>query len=199
MKFLHVGCGIKTKTSTTPPFNSEQWTEIRLDIDEKVKPDIVGSITDMSSVQTGEFDAIFSSHNIEHIYPHEVDVALQEFHRVLNDRGFVMLTCPDLQSVCKLVSEDKLLEPAYESPAGPVAPIDILYGYRPPLAQGNFYMAHRTGFTQSSLTKTFRNSGFQSVVSARRVNHYDLFCLAAKQALPKDEILALARSHFPSD
>jgi len=51
MKFLHVGCGPKTKTSTTRGFNSPDWEEIRFDIDEKVSPDIIGTMTDMSSVE----------------------------------------------------------------------------------------------------------------------------------------------------
>ena len=97
--------------------------------------------------------AIFSSHNIEHIYPHEVNVALKEFLRVLTPDGFVVLTCPDLQSVCEAVANNKLLEPLYVSPAGPISPIDILYGHRGFIAQGNHFMAHRCGFTSSSLNQ----------------------------------------------
>ena len=197
MKFLHVGCGPKTKTSTTRGFNSPDWEEIRLDIDEKVSPDIIGTMTNMSSVEPGSVDAIYSSHNIEHLYPHEVGIALQEFHRVLNDDGFVMLTCPDLQSVCKLVAEDKLLEPAYTSPAGPIAPIDMLYGFRPSMTAGNLYMSHRSGFTQKTLIGTFKHFGFESVVGARREACFDLFCLASKKKLPEDELLSLAKVHFP--
>jgi len=154
-------------------------------------------MTDMSSVATGSVDAIYSSHNIEHLYPHEVGIALQEFHRVLKDDGFVMLTCPDLQSVCKLVAEDKLLDAAYNSPAGPVAPIDMLYGFRPYMAVGNLYMSHRSGFTQKTLIGTFRHFGFKSIAGARREAHFDLFCLASKKKLPEDELLNLSRSHFP--
>jgi ubiquinone/menaquinone biosynthesis C-methylase UbiE len=197
MKFLHVGCGPKTKESTTRAFKSDEWEEIRFDIDEKVKPDITGTMTDMSSVESGSVDAIYSSHNIEHLYPHEVGIALQEFHRVLKDDGFVMLTCPDLQSVCQLVAEDKLTEPAYTSPAGPIAPIDMLYGFRPSMAAGNLYMSHRCGFTQKTLIGTFQHFGFGSVAGARREEHFDLFCLASKKELPEDELVALAKQHFP--
>ena len=197
MKFLHVGCGPKTKASTTRAFNSDEWEEIRFDIDEKVKPDITGTMTDMSSVESGSVDAIYSSHNIEHLYPHEVGIALQEFHRVLKDDGFVMLTCPDLQSVCKLVAEDKLTEPAYTSPAGPIAPIDMLYGFRPSMAAGNLYMSHRSGFTQKTLIGTFKHFGFESVAGARREKYFDLFCLASKKKLPEDELVNLAKQHFP--
>jgi len=69
-----------------------------LDIDPSVAPDIVGTMTDMSAVATASIDAIFSSHNIEHLYPHEVPIALAEFLRVLKDDGFAVVTCPDLRS-----------------------------------------------------------------------------------------------------
>src|SRR3990167_8358112 len=133
-QFLHVGCGPKHKDRTTAGFNNPDWHELRLDIDESVNPDIVGTMTDMSAVADASVDAVFPSHNIEHLYPHEVPVALAEFKRVLREDGFVVITCPDLQSVCALIAEDKLTEPAYTSPAGPIAPLDILYGHPPPAA-----------------------------------------------------------------
>lgn len=64
--FLHVGCGPKRKDRTTTGFNIPEWHEQRLDIDESVNPDIVGTMTDMSAVASESVDAIFSSHNIEH-------------------------------------------------------------------------------------------------------------------------------------
>ena len=39
----------------------------------------------MSAVADKSVDAIFSSHNIEHVYPHEVEKVLKEFLRVLSD------------------------------------------------------------------------------------------------------------------
>jgi predicted SAM-dependent methyltransferase len=154
--FLHVGCGPKRKDRTTAGF--ADWNELRFDIDESVQPDLVGTMTDMSSVSTESVDAVFSSHNIEHLYPHEVPVALSEFLRVLKPDGFAVITCPDLQAVCALVAEDKLTEPAYTSPAGPIAPLDILYGHRPPMARGNLYMAHRCGFTEKVMSGTLQTS-----------------------------------------
>lgn len=166
--FLHVGCGPKRKDRTTAGFNTDAWTELRFDIDESVKPDLVGTMTDMSAVADESIDAIFSSHNIEHLYPHEVPLALREFLRVLKPDGFLVLTCPDLKSVSALVAEDKLLDVAYTSPAGPIAPIDILYGYRPAMRRGNLFMAHRCGFTQKVLDGTLRATGFQTIASTAR-------------------------------
>ena len=109
-KFLHIGCGHLTKKSTIKYFDNDNWEEIRVDIDEKVKPDIVASMTDMKKILSNKYDAIFSSHSIEHIYTHEVDNVLKEFFRVLNEDGFLVITCPDMKAVAKLVVEDKLSE-----------------------------------------------------------------------------------------
>lgn len=195
--FLHVGCGPKYKNQTTRGFNTNDWVEKRLDIDASVNPDVVGTMTDMSAVSAASMQAIFSSHNIEHLYPHEVPVALAEFFRVLSDDGFAVITCPDLQSVCALVADDKLTEPAYVSAAGPIAPIDILYGHRPAMANGNLYMAHRSGFTKKVLTATLQASGFQSVAVMARPSAFDLWALACKSQMAEADLRALASQHFP--
>ena len=195
---LHVGCGPKRKDQTTRGFNSSDWVELRLDIDPTVQPDVLGTMTDMRLVESESVDAVFSSHNIEHLYPHEVPVALAEFLRVLKPSGFVVITCPDLQSVCALVAEDKLTETAYTSSAGPISPLDILYGHRPPMASGNLYMAHRCGFTQKVLSGTLQNAGFAKSASMKRALPYlDLWIAASKANLPDDQILELSASHFP--
>lgn len=196
--FLHVGCGPKTKAQTTKGFNLDAWGECRLDIDKRVAPDVVGSMTDMSAVRSESMDALFSSHNIEHLYPHEVPVALGEFLRVLKPEGFAVITCPDLVSVCKLVAEDKLTEPAYTSPAGPIAPIDILYGHRPAMAQGNLFMAHRCGFTKKVMSATLAAAGFKGVAVVARPQHFDLWALATKSLLSETQLRQLASVYFPA-
>lgn len=195
-KLLHVGCGPQTKERTTAGFNTPEWDEVRLDIDASVNPDVTGTMTDMTAVASSSIDAIFSSHNIEHLYPHEVPVALGEFMRVLKDDGFAVITCPDLQSVCRLVAEDKLTEPAYVSPAGPIAPLDILYGHRPPMARGNLYMAHRCGFTEKSLREALGAAGFKIAATRARPQNLDLWAVVSKSERTEQEMQELARQHF---
>lgn len=196
--FLHVGCGQKHKDQTTRGFSTPEWTELRLDIDKSVNPDIVGTMLDMSAVAGASVDAVFSSHNIEHLYPHEVPLALKEFLRVLRSDGFAVITCPDLRSVCALVAEDRLTETAYTSPAGPITPLDILYGHRPPMARGNLFMAHRCGFTEKVLVGTLRSSGFTTVASTHRGHpYYDLWAVATKSAVDEATLRELAMGHFP--
>jgi predicted SAM-dependent methyltransferase len=199
MRFLHVGCGRMYKHHTTRGFNTADWQEIRLDIDPSVSPDVIGTMTDMSAVESASVDAIFSSHNIEHLYPHEVPVALAEFRRVLKPEGFAVITCPDLKSVCALIADDKLTEAAYISPAGPIAPIDILYGHRPQIAEGNFYMAHRCGFTQKILHGTLQAAGFETVATVARgfTPFFDLWAISSLNTRTEGEIQTLAGIHFP--
>lgn len=197
-RFLHVGCGGNTKAETTSTFASNDWEELRYDIDPAVKPDIVGSMLDMGAVEDSSVDAIFSSHNIEHLYPYQVPMAIREFYRALADEGFAVITCPDIQSVAQLVAEDKLTEVAYESPAGPIAAIDMLYGHRPSLEAGNEFMAHKCGFTKKVLIATLLDNGFLSVAAARRpAPFYDLWAVATKQEVDEEAIKALVSAHFP--
>ena len=196
--FLHVGCGPQ-RESQIKGFNNDSWKEIRFDIDKNVNPDIEGTLTDMNLVKTGSVDAVYSSHNIEHIYPHEVPIALKEFYRVLKDDGIVVITCPDLQSVCEAVVEDKLLEPLYKTPGEgyQISPIDILFGWRLPIAQGNEYMAHKGGFTYSVLNKAFFEAGFKTRYGGRSKDDWSLFLVAFKQKKPEEEIKKIANPFFP--
>jgi SAM-dependent methyltransferase len=195
--FLHVGCGPKRQDRTTQGFNKPDWREVRLDINPAVNPDIVGSMTDMSAVESESMDAIFSSHNLEHLYVHEIPPALAEFRRVLRPTGFIVVTCPDLKSVCALVAQDKLLDPAYQSPAGPIAPIDILYGHRAAMARGDLFMAHRSGFTESVMVHALRGGGFASVASVTIPQRFELWAVATVQDLGESSLRALVAEHFP--
>jgi ubiquinone/menaquinone biosynthesis C-methylase UbiE len=163
-----------------------------------VQPDIIGSMTDMSTVSSSSVDAIFSSHNIEHLYPHEVAITLAEFLRVLKPEGFVVLTCPDLQSVAKLIAEDKLCEPAYQSPAGPISPLDILYGHRSAMERGNLYMAHRCGFTGKTLLQAFLDAQFKRAIATHRESpFFDLWIVATKDMASDQTMLTYSKAHFP--
>jgi hypothetical protein len=196
-KFLHVGCGQAKKADTTKGFNTDAWQEVRFDIDPACAPDIVGTVVDMSAVSDASVEAIFSSHSIEHVYAHEVPKVLNEFRRVLVDDGFVVLTCPDLESVCQEIARGRLLEPLYTSESGPIAPLDILYGHRPSLARGKHHMAHKCGFTYSALSGSFFSCGFRKVYGGRRPQAFDLWIIACKQDKSEAELLRLAAEHLP--
>ncbi len=178
-KLLHVGCGPKNKYETTKVFFADEWSETRLDIDKDVKPDIVTSMTDLSMIEDEEFDAIFSSHNLEHLFAHEVELALKEFYRVIKKDGEIFITCPDLERAAKEIVDGRLLETLYNSPAGPIAPIDILFGHRASIQAGKHYMAHRSGFTVKILLALLKGKGFGSM--AGTTDQLNLYVLALKE------------------
>jgi len=193
--FLNVGCGQISETQILG-FDDGNWNEIRFDIDEDVNPDIVGTLTDMKSVDTASVDAIYSAYNIDHIYPHEVPIALGEFYRVLKDDGLVVIKCPDIQRVCEEIVQDKLLETLYESPIGPVSAIDIMYGNRREISEGNYYMEKKVGFTYSVLNGAFAEAGFKARYGGRSERGWELALVAFKQKKSEDEIIKTATPFF---
>ena len=175
---LHVGCGMADPRKLPPAFfEPGAWREVRLDIDPGVAPDIVATITDMGMVESGGVDAVWSAHNLEHLFAHEVPLALAEFRRVLRPEGFALITVPDLQQAAELVAQDRLAEAAYISPAGPIAPLDMLYGHGAAIAAGNHFMGHRTGFTARTLEIALRQAGF-GLVRVIRDNAFALWATA---------------------
>lgn len=192
---LYVGCG-PDHVLGKRGFDAEHWQEVRLDIDPDCAPDLVGTMTDLSAVADASVDAVYSSHNIEHLHPQEVPLALKEFLRVLRPDGVLVLTCPDLQPVCALVAQGKLLEPAYQSPAGPIAPLDILYGHRASMASGKPYMAHNCGFTGQSLANSLRSAGFSGVGVNAHQKSFALYAVATKQHMTDAALKQLFLHHW---
>lgn len=194
-KVLYVGSG-PDHIGGRRGFDKENWQETRLDIEPAVQPDIIGSMTDMGAVETGSIDAIYSSHNLEHLVPHELPVALAEFLRVLKEDGYLVVTCPDLQGVAKLVAQDKLDEPAYYTGAGmPIAPMDILFGWRHAMANGQPYMAHRMGFTAKVLAQELKKAGFASIAVCAK-NDLALYAVASKKAKTNEYMQELFNKHW---
>lgn len=195
---LNVGPGHRNNGAKLPAaFQGSEWREIRLDIDPANEPDIVGSMLDMAAVRDICVDAIYSAHNIEHVYAHEVPQVLEEFVRVLKPDGFLVVTCPDLQTVSQLVVDDKLNDVTYQSAAGPITPLDMLYGHRKALAAGHHYMSHKCGFTRKTLTQALHAAGFAASAGKRRVRGMDLWVVATKGPMDESMLRELAGKVLP--
>ncbi len=190
-RVLHVGCGDATLQNMPDGFQDGSWAEVRFDIDPTMKPDIIGTITNMSGVADNSVDAVYSSHNIEHVFEHEVDVVLREFLRVIRPGGFVIVTCPDLQTIAAAVADDRLTTPLYHSPAGPISAHDILYGHGASIERGSTYMAHKCGFTETTLQSHAQAAGFAMIGTRRRKRHLDLWLVGTKQRMDDQDVRAL--------
>ncbi|HTP90464.1 MAG TPA: class I SAM-dependent methyltransferase [Xanthobacteraceae bacterium] len=193
-RVLNAGCGIYKPERLHAAFRTLGWSETRLDIDTRTTPDIVGSITDLSKIDDGTFDAIWCSHNLEHLYTHEVPKALAEFRRVLKPDGFALITSPDLEAVAELVLDGRIDDAAYQSPAGPITALDMLYGLSVSVARGNLFMSHHTGFTADRLGRLMIDSGFAEVL-AKRGSSFDLWAIGLMPKANKQQLLLHLRAN----
>ena len=188
-RVLNVGSGPPDE-NVRRKFRVESWSEVRLDIDPRVAPDLVGSITDMRAIVTDRcFDAVWSSHSIEHLHAGEVVPALQEFQRILKLDGFALITCPDIGAIARFIVERGLDTVAYVSPAGPITGLDMLYGHSASIAAGRTHMAHHTGLTIDLLGRLATTAGFHEarIVAGRG---FDLWALLTMPEADPEAILA---------
>jgi hypothetical protein len=153
-------------------------------------------------IADGEMQGIYSAHNLEHLPAHEVDAALAEFFRVLAPNGIAVITTPDLTMIAEAVLQGRLTETAYTAPAGPVTPLDMLYGYRPWLAAGNAHMAHRSGFTAQSLLDALLRAGFANVAACGD-DYWAIWAVASRNAEDGEAVQLLvadlARRAYPAE
>ena len=154
---LHVGCG-----QNPLPAWAGHFTETRLDINPAVFPDFVADMRCLGDI--GTYDAVLCIHALEHLHARDVPVALNEFRRVLNPGGTAIVFVPDLEGV--QATDDVL----FESPAGPISGLDLIYGFR---KSDNPFLQHKTGFVQSTLRQAIEDAGF-SDVRVKRLANFDM-------------------------
>lgn len=198
-RVLNAGSGEAASVRLHPVFREPGWQETRLDIDAQVKPDIVGSFAELKGlVNAGEFDAIWSSHSLEHLHTHEVIPALQQFQWALKPDGFALITCPDLASVASFALKNGVETVAYVSGLGPIRPLDMIFGHARSIATGRPYMAHNTGFTAERLGRVALEAGF-SEVRVMEGKDFDLWAMCLMGDADKGELARMfAKSNIES-
>lgn len=177
-KVLNVGGN--NKAIPLPP-QYAGFEHVLLDIDPKGSPDIVCDARNLASLEAGQFDAVYCSHNLEHYYRHDVPRVLAGFLHVLKDKGFAQIQVPNIDGVMRVTIERGLDidDVLYHSASGPIMVLDILYGYSVEIERsGQEYYAHKTGFTQKSLLKALQKAGFEKIYSG--VGDLEINALAFK-------------------
>ncbi|MFO1311368.1 MAG: hypothetical protein U1F41_04815 [Burkholderiales bacterium] len=165
------------------PAYYDGWDHVLLDIDPAGNPDIVCDARELSSLEGSIFDAIYCSHNLEHYYKHDGRKVLAGFLHLLKDDGFADIRVPDIAEVMRrcVVDQLDLEDKLYESPAGPMTPRDVIYGWGAQIERsGVDFFAHKTGFTAKSLTGVLEGAGFAGVYVMERKEACELAALAFK-------------------
>jgi SAM-dependent methyltransferase len=185
-RVLNVGGGSK---SIPLPSEYGGFAHVLLDIDPQGAPDIVLDGRRLGELATGQFDAIYCSHNLEHYFRHDVPKVLAGFFHVLKPGGFAQIRVPDLTELMRRVVQGKidLEETLYVSPAGPIAPLDVIYGFgRQIETSGVDFFAHKTGFSDQSLSRAVERAGFSP--NFARVADLEINLLAFKGPADPDHL-----------
>lgn len=162
-RVLNVGGGSK---ATPIPAHFSDWQHDLLDIDDRGAPDLVCDARELSTLEAGQYNAVYCSHNLEHYYRHEGLKVLQGFVHILKDDGFAEIRVPDIAQVIRAVLDQQLDldEVLYQSAAGPISAHDVIYGWQSEIVKsGQDFYAHKTGFTPQSLVKFLNQGGFRHV------------------------------------
>jgi hypothetical protein len=184
---LNVGGGSKR---IPIPTHYDGWQQLLLDVDARVAPDIVCDARTLVSRPPAEFDAVYCSHNLEHYYAHDGLTVLRGFRHVLKEQGFVEIRVPDLDCVMRYAVTHNLGldDVLYQSPAGPISVIDVIYGFRREIEQSGLdFFAHKTGFSPASLRNTLERAGFEFVFVFPRSDAFEVRALAFKSAPTDDQ------------
>ena len=161
---LNVGCGKTELKDHTSHFLD--WKEIRIDAFENASVDVISSVVDLEGIPNSCADAVWASHVVEHNYWHDLPNLFANMMRVLKDDGFAIVKVPNLASIAANI-EQNILGKVYDSPSGPVAAIDMLYGHRGLVNLFGGGMAHKTGFTKSSMEEVLQSLGIKAVVKEK--------------------------------
>jgi predicted SAM-dependent methyltransferase len=104
---IGVNCG-----SGQRPFDTTQgW--INLDCNTKWNPDIVGDWNDLSMFDTESVDVVVSCHSMEHAGCGEADGFIRESHRILKERGRLILLVPDPRAIAQRLLTRQIDEYTY--------------------------------------------------------------------------------------
>jgi SAM-dependent methyltransferase len=161
---LNVGCGFSRKKDTHYLIQGEEWKHIRVDIDISVKPDIIDDSSKLENFTSNSVDAIFSSHNLEHLHVEDAKEAMVTYLDRLKPGGLCIIVVPNFELACKHIAEGRDYA-VYFSPAGGIRALDMIYGYSK-YTRNNVYQRHQWGYTSKSLTELFTNTGFINVQSS---------------------------------
>jgi ubiquinone/menaquinone biosynthesis C-methylase UbiE len=161
---LAVGCGFDDLQT----WKDSGYGCVRLDIDPGSNPDIVGTMVDLGMIRDEMYSVVYCSHSLEHLYPHDVPRALAEFYRVLKKGGKLVILVPDLQDVA---ATDEKLE------GSDLCGLHLYYGDAAQI-EAHPYMAHHSGFVESTLRRAMESAGF--TVETQRMSFYNLMGIGIK-------------------
>jgi predicted SAM-dependent methyltransferase len=135
-----------------------------VDIEQRPEVDFVGDAQDLSQFADNSVEQIYASHVLEHFHygvNNEVLTTLKEWHRVLQPGGQVLISVPNIHTLCWLyVSPNVDVNDRYHL-------MRMMFG-----GHSNEFDIHRVGFDPEILASYLRGAGFEDCMD---VGQFDLF------------------------
>jgi len=134
------------------------------DITERPEVDYVGNASDLNIFEDESIETIYASHVLEHFYyglDNELIFTLAEWHRVLKTDGELMISVPDIQTLCWLYSQPKL------GVGERFHIMRMMFG-----GQVDEYDVHKVGLDFDTLAIYLNEVGFKDY---KRVSEFNLF------------------------
>jgi len=142
---LHLGCGKRKRKG---------W--VNIDIDKKVKPDIVTDAKDLNMFEDESVDEIECCHLFEHLtYPDAV-TALKEWYRVLKKGGKLSLELPNFKRSIEILYKKEGEEAKKYAMIG-------IFGQKEEMQKVDAFQLHKYGWTPETLTDKMREIGFSEI------------------------------------
>ena len=135
-----------------------------LDVEQRPEVDYIGNASDLSQFEDESIEAIYTSHVLEHFYyalNYELAFTLVEWHRVLKQGGQLMISVPDLRTLCWLYSRPDI------DHQNRFHIMRMIFG-----GQTNEYDVHKVGFDFDTLCSYLSDTGF---TECQRVSEFNLF------------------------
>lgn len=125
--------------------------------------DFVGGAHDLSAFADGSVETVYASHVLEHLgYQKELPAAIDEYYRVLQAGGRLMISVPNLLVLCQLfLVEDLNIDQRYQL-------MRIMFG-----GQIDEFDFHKVGLTEEFLTVMLNRSGFVKLERVEDLGQFD--------------------------
>jgi hypothetical protein len=178
-RLLNIGAG--SKDIPVPPWY-RGWDVLRLDLEPAAEPDLLMDAMDLDTLEAEQFDAVYGSHILEHIYLFDLPRFLGGIQHVLTVDGFAEFRVPNALQACRAAAQNGTLDAfCYNSPGGRITAWDMLYGYAPYQERYGESMAHHNAFDAGRLADMLSHHGF-AIVYAQEVK-WELRAVACRTDL----------------
>ncbi len=116
--------------------------------------DIVDDSMKLYKFKNNFAERIYASHILEHCDHHRVWLVLNRWYEVLKPGGEIRISVPDIEKIMELYVKNKGIIESRDGDAW----LEFIFG-----GQKNRYDYHKTGFTESRLTRLLDSTGFVNI------------------------------------